>query len=44
MDLQLVLDHLGIAYYWPRLFEAGFESWEIVKDITESDMYAKKLN
>lgn len=38
MDLQFVLSHLGVTCYWPRLFEAGFETWEILKDITEKDM------
>lgn len=39
MDLQFVLDHLGISLYWQQLFEAGFETWEVLKDITEADMY-----
>ncbi|KAI9054833.1 hypothetical protein LZ554_001978 [Drepanopeziza brunnea f. sp. 'monogermtubi'] len=38
MDLHLILGHLGIACYWAQLFEAGFESWEVLKDITEADM------
>ncbi|KAL2060947.1 hypothetical protein VTL71DRAFT_8999 [Oculimacula yallundae] len=40
MDLQFVLAHLGITCYWPQLFEAGFETWEVLKDITERDMEA----
>ncbi|CZS97273.1 uncharacterized protein RAG0_06428 [Rhynchosporium agropyri] len=40
MDLQFVLAHLGITVYWPLLFETGFETWEILKDITERDMEA----
>ncbi|KAG4438711.1 hypothetical protein IFR05_005791 [Cadophora sp. M221] len=39
MDLQLVLASLGITCYWHVLLEAGFETWEILKDITERDMY-----
>ncbi|KAJ5052225.1 uncharacterized protein L3040_001983 [Drepanopeziza brunnea f. sp. 'multigermtubi'] len=38
MDVQLILGHLGIACYWAPLCEAGFESWEVLQDITEADM------
>ncbi|EKD19673.1 hypothetical protein MBM_01625 [Drepanopeziza brunnea f. sp. 'multigermtubi' MB_m1] len=38
MDVQLILGHLGIACYWAPLCEAGFESWEVLQDITEADI------
>lgn len=44
MDLPFVLGHLGISLYWQQLFEAGFETWEVLKDITEADMYDSTPN
>ena len=38
MDVQFVLANLGITCYWQQLFEAGFETWETLKDITERDL------
>lgn len=42
MDLQFVLARLGIICYWQQLFDAGFETWENLKDITERDMYVRR--
>lgn len=40
MDLHFVLGHLAISCYWQQLIDAGFENWEVLRDITEADMYA----
>lgn len=38
-DLRLNLSRLGLAQYVQKLSEEGFESWETVLEITESDLY-----
>ena len=38
-DLQPILSRLGLAQYVDKFREEGFESWETVLDITESDLY-----
>lgn len=38
-DLHLNLSRLGLAQYVDRFSEEGFETWETVLDITESDLY-----
>ncbi|KAL8944553.1 MAG: hypothetical protein Q9216_000356 [Gyalolechia sp. 2 TL-2023] len=37
-DLGLILDRLGLGQYLEKFFEEGFEAWETVLDITESDL------
>ncbi|KAF6235904.1 hypothetical protein HO173_006100 [Letharia columbiana] len=37
-DLHPVLSRLGLAQYVERFSEEGFETWETVLDITESDL------
>ncbi len=37
-DLEIMLAWLGLSQYYERLLQAGFESWEIVLEITEADM------
>jgi hypothetical protein len=34
-----VLARLGLAQYTAAFLEEGFETWETVLDITESDLY-----
>lgn len=34
-----VLARLGLAHYTAAFLEEGFDTWEIVLDITESDLY-----
>jgi hypothetical protein len=38
MDLESVLNRLDMQCYLHRLLNAGFDSWDVVKDITEYDM------
>ncbi|KAB8293999.1 hypothetical protein EYC80_009463 [Monilinia laxa] len=38
MDLQSVLNRLKIQCYLHRLINAGFDTWDELKDITEADM------
>jgi hypothetical protein len=48
MGLQVALNRFGISCYWQQLFEAEFSDWDVLKNITEADMYARasqcKLN
>lgn len=37
-DLGYVLARLGIPQYLESFVEEGFETWETVLDITESDL------
>ena len=37
-DLRLNLSRLGLSQYVERFHEEGFESWDIVLEITESDL------
>ena len=37
-DLELTLAWLGMDRYLERFIEAGFDSWETVLEITESDL------
>ena len=37
-DLHTMLSRLGLAQYTERFSEEGFETWETVLDITESDL------
>ena len=38
-DLYPILSRLGLAQYVEKFGEEGFETWETVLDITESDLY-----
>lgn len=38
-DLYPVLSRLDLAQYIPKFHEEGFETWETVLDITESDLW-----
>ncbi|KAL8939761.1 MAG: hypothetical protein Q9211_002597 [Gyalolechia sp. 1 TL-2023] len=38
-DLGSIFDRLGLGQYLDRFFEEGFETWETVLDVTESDLY-----
>jgi len=37
-DLEVVFAELGMSQYLDAFLEQGFESWDIVLDITESDL------
>ncbi|CCD47016.1 predicted protein [Botrytis cinerea T4] len=37
-ELQLILNRLQMLCYLNRLTDAGFDNWEVVKDITERDI------
>ena len=38
-DLHPVLSKLGLTQYYDKFNEEGFETWETVLEITESDLY-----
>lgn len=38
------LQRLGLAEYSDRLFAEGFDTWEILLEITESDLYVLSLD
>lgn len=38
-DLHAILAKLGLAQYIEKFDDEGFETWETVLDITESDLY-----
>ncbi|ESZ95655.1 HMG box protein [Sclerotinia borealis F-4128] len=38
MDLEPVLNRLEIQCYLQRFKDAGFDTWDALKDITETDM------
>ena len=38
-DLREPLSRLGLAQYIEKFKEEGFETWETLLDITESDLY-----
>lgn len=38
-----VLARLGLAQYTAAFLEEGFDTWETVLDITESDLYGPSL-
>lgn len=42
-DLHPILSRLGLVQYIDRFSEEGFETWETVLDITESDLYDRTL-
>lgn len=38
-DLYPILSRLGLAQYVEKFSEEGFENWETVLSVTESDLY-----
>lgn len=40
--LEVVFGELGITQYLDSFLEQGFDTWETILDITESDLYVKK--
>ena len=38
-DLGPILSRLDLAQYLPRFLNEGFDTWETILDITESDLY-----
>jgi hypothetical protein len=37
-DLEPVLASLGMSQYLMVFLEQGFDTWEVVQDVTESDL------
>jgi hypothetical protein len=37
-DLAIRLDRLGLSQYFDALVAEGFDTWDTVLDITESDL------
>lgn len=37
-DLRPIFDRLSLGQYLERFIDEGFDSWETVLDITESDL------
>lgn len=37
-ELQQRLERLGLAQYFEPLVSEGFDTWEIILEITESDL------
>ena len=42
-DIQPILSRLGLAQYVDRFSEEGFDIWETVLEITESDLYDRTV-
>jgi hypothetical protein len=38
-DLHDRLERLGLTHYFESLVSEGFDTWETILDITESDLY-----
>lgn len=38
-DLRQHLSRLGLAQYTEKFIEEGFETWDTILDVTESDLY-----
>ena len=38
-ELDLMLARLGLSQYLDRFIKEGFETWDTLLDITESDLY-----
>jgi len=41
-ELRERLERVGLAQYLERLIFEGFDTWETVLDITESDLYVSQ--
>lgn len=42
-DLEVVLSWLGMSQYLDRFVQAGFDSWEMLQEITEEDLEVSKV-
>ena len=42
-DIHRIFSRLGLAQYVERFGEEGFETWETVLKITESDLYDRTI-
>lgn len=42
-DLNVRLNRLGLSTYYDALVAEGFDTWETVLDITESDLYVPQI-
>ena len=40
--LEVVFGELGISQYLESFLEQGFDTWETILDITESDLYVRR--
>ncbi len=40
--LDVVFGELGISQYLESFLEQGFDTWETILDITESDLYVRR--
>lgn len=40
-SLEAIFGELGITQYLDSFLEQGFDSWETILDITESDLYVR---
>lgn len=43
-ELSPILARLGLGQYLQSLIDEGFDTWETLLDITESDLYAVFLH
>ena len=43
-ELEPILNHLGLISYLQNFIDEGFDTWETVLYITESDLYGKVLS
>lgn len=42
-DLESILAELGLSQYLGAFVEQGFDEWDIILDIQESDLYVSFL-
>lgn len=40
IELSHMLERLGLSQYLQAFLDEGFDSWETLMDVTESDLYA----
>lgn len=41
--LETIFGELGISHYLDAFLEQGFDTWETILDITESDLYVNAV-
>lgn len=41
--LETIFGELGLAQYLDTFLEQGFDTWETILDITESDLYVSAM-
>ena len=41
-EVEVILGDLGMSQYLPVFFDQGFDTWETILDITESDLYVAR--